>query len=198
MPPPARGIPENRLPINITPLTHTPSNSSHRIRSACPSAYTSRFHSAEPSAATATSPPMSFQSQPTKITSPAFSKISPTPINSPRISDARSKTPSIPSILAEALHPSLIPSSYCASSLPHATNFDVASDAEITVECAPGTLSPTLIDTLLQCGVNRISLGVQSFVDQEAQSVGACTNAQPFSKKSADCSRPASPTSIST
>lgn len=50
--------------------------------------------------------------------------------------------------------------------------FDVASDAEITVECAPGTLSPTLIDTLLQCGVNRISLGVQSFVDQEAQSVG--------------------------
>ena len=29
-----------------------------------------------------------------------------------------------------------------------------------------------LIETLLQCGVNRVSLGVQSFVDQEAQSVG--------------------------
>jgi oxygen-independent coproporphyrinogen III oxidase len=50
--------------------------------------------------------------------------------------------------------------------------FTVAPDAEITVECAPGTLTPALIDTLQQCGVNRISLGVQSFVDREAQSVG--------------------------
>ncbi len=50
--------------------------------------------------------------------------------------------------------------------------FAVAPDAEITVECAPGTLSPLLIETLLKCGVNRVSLGVQSFVDQEAQSVG--------------------------
>src|SRR5258705_1083164 len=50
--------------------------------------------------------------------------------------------------------------------------FAVASDAEVTVECAPGTLSPVLIDTLLECGVNRVSLGVQSFIDQEAQSVG--------------------------
>src|SRR3982074_1585876 len=48
----------------------------------------------------------------------------------------------------------------------------VTPDAEITVECAPGTLTPALIETLLQCGVNRVSLGVQSFVDQEAQSVG--------------------------
>jgi oxygen-independent coproporphyrinogen III oxidase len=50
--------------------------------------------------------------------------------------------------------------------------FAVASDAEITVECAPGTLTPALIETLLQCGVKRVSLGVQSFVDREAQSVG--------------------------
>ena len=50
--------------------------------------------------------------------------------------------------------------------------FAVTPDAEITVECAPGTLTPALIETLLQCGVNRMSLGVQSFVDQEAQSVG--------------------------
>src|SRR6266478_6998654 len=51
-------------------------------------------------------------------------------------------------------------------------HFAITPDAEITVECAPGTLTPALIETLLQCGVNRISLGVQSFVDQEAQSVG--------------------------
>jgi oxygen-independent coproporphyrinogen-3 oxidase len=50
--------------------------------------------------------------------------------------------------------------------------FNVASDAEVTVECAPGSLSPQIIDTLLQCGVNRVSLGAQSFIDQEATSVG--------------------------
>ena len=50
--------------------------------------------------------------------------------------------------------------------------FDVARDAEITVECAPGTLTPEMLDTLLRCGVNRVSLGVQSFVDAEAASVG--------------------------
>ncbi len=52
------------------------------------------------------------------------------------------------------------------------SRFAVAATAEITVECAPGTLTPILIETLLACGVNRVSLGVQSFVDQEAQAVG--------------------------
>ncbi|MGB8011277.1 MAG: radical SAM family heme chaperone HemW [Terriglobales bacterium] len=54
--------------------------------------------------------------------------------------------------------------------------FAVTPDAEITVECAPGTLTPVLIETLQQCGVNRVSLGVQSFVDREAQSVGRLHN----------------------
>jgi putative oxygen-independent coproporphyrinogen III oxidase len=49
--------------------------------------------------------------------------------------------------------------------------FVVPHDAEITVECAPGTLSAKVIETLLACGVNRVSLGVQSFIDHEASSV---------------------------
>ena len=51
-------------------------------------------------------------------------------------------------------------------------NFDVAAGAEVTVECAPGTLSPAIVEALLDCGVNRASLGVQSFVDGEAAAVG--------------------------
>lgn len=51
-------------------------------------------------------------------------------------------------------------------------NFDLLPSAEVTMECAPGTLSPEMITGLRRCGVNRISLGVQSFVDQEARSVG--------------------------
>jgi oxygen-independent coproporphyrinogen III oxidase len=50
--------------------------------------------------------------------------------------------------------------------------FDIQPDAEVTVECAPGTLTPEVLDTLLSCGVNRVSLGVQSFVDGEAAAVG--------------------------
>ena len=50
--------------------------------------------------------------------------------------------------------------------------FEVASDAEVTVECAPGTLTPAAVECLLRCGVSRVSLGVQSFVDQESAAVG--------------------------
>jgi len=52
------------------------------------------------------------------------------------------------------------------------TEFDVKADAEITVECAPGTIGPEMVETLRRCGVNRVSLGVQSFVDGEAAAVG--------------------------
>ena len=52
------------------------------------------------------------------------------------------------------------------------SQFDVRPEAEITVECAPGTLTDLMLESLLQCGVNRVSLGVQSFVDQEAAAVG--------------------------
>lgn len=50
--------------------------------------------------------------------------------------------------------------------------FEVGFQAEITVECAPGTVTDASIDCLLKCGVNRVSLGVQSFVDGEAAAVG--------------------------
>jgi oxygen-independent coproporphyrinogen-3 oxidase len=50
--------------------------------------------------------------------------------------------------------------------------FDVEPSAEVTVECAPGMLTPAVLESLLRCGVNRVSLGVQSFVDQEAAAVG--------------------------
>jgi len=52
------------------------------------------------------------------------------------------------------------------------SQFEVKPDAEVTVECAPGTLTPAVVESLLRCGVNRVSLGVQSFVDREAAAVG--------------------------
>ncbi len=52
------------------------------------------------------------------------------------------------------------------------SQFQVRPDAEVTVECAPGTIGPEVLQGLLRCGVNRVSLGVQSFVDAEAAAVG--------------------------
>jgi oxygen-independent coproporphyrinogen-3 oxidase len=51
-------------------------------------------------------------------------------------------------------------------------NFNIAGDAEITLEAAPGQISDYVLNAAQRLGVNRVSLGVQSFVDRECASVG--------------------------
>jgi len=51
-------------------------------------------------------------------------------------------------------------------------NFAFDSDCEITMECAPGQLPTATIEAMVSAGVNRVSLGVQSFIDREAQVSG--------------------------
>ncbi|HTB96743.1 MAG TPA: radical SAM family heme chaperone HemW [Terracidiphilus sp.] len=50
--------------------------------------------------------------------------------------------------------------------------FDVERDAEITVECAPGQVGDGTLAAMAAAGVNRVSLGVQSFIDREAHLSG--------------------------
>src|SRR5580704_4913121 len=50
--------------------------------------------------------------------------------------------------------------------------FEFDADAEITVECAPGQLADATLEAMAAAGVNRVSLGVQSFIDREAQVSG--------------------------
>ena len=52
------------------------------------------------------------------------------------------------------------------------SEFSLDSGAEITIECAPGQLSDTTLAAFVRAGVNRISLGVQSFIDREASQTG--------------------------
>ena len=50
--------------------------------------------------------------------------------------------------------------------------FTVADDAEITVECNPGTLSKSKLATYKDIGVNRLSIGLQSPNNRELKNLG--------------------------
>jgi oxygen-independent coproporphyrinogen-3 oxidase len=62
------------------------------------------------------------------------------------------------------LEPELIASLFAALR----GEFEIDEDAEITMECAPGQLADGALQAMATAGVNRVSLGVQSFVDREA------------------------------
>ncbi len=50
--------------------------------------------------------------------------------------------------------------------------FRISEDAEITAECAPGQFEDDFLAAMFECGVNRVSFGVQSFADREAAATG--------------------------
>ena len=47
------------------------------------------------------------------------------------------------------------------------SSFSVVADPEITLEANPDDLSPEYINDLQKLGFNRLSIGVQSFLDDE-------------------------------
>lgn len=57
-------------------------------------------------------------------------------------------------------------------------NFDIASNAEITVEANPDTLSPDYLTSLFHLGINRLSIGIQSFDDADLRLLGRRHNSQ--------------------
>ena len=59
---------------------------------------------------------------------------------------------------------------------------NVSSDAEITIECNPGTLDKEKLDSYKNAGINRISLGLQSANDTELKSIGRIHNYEDFKK----------------
>ena len=48
--------------------------------------------------------------------------------------------------------------------------------AEITVRVRARQIDPAVLDALVECGVTRVSFGVQSFVDSEAKAIGRLHN----------------------
>lgn len=50
--------------------------------------------------------------------------------------------------------------------------FDVSEDAEITIEANPGTVTAEKLEAYRQCGINRISFGLQSTNNEELKLLG--------------------------
>ncbi|MDR3088480.1 MAG: radical SAM family heme chaperone HemW [Desulfobulbaceae bacterium] len=88
-------------------------------------------------------------------------------------------------------HPSVLTSLFIGGGTPTAlTNgllphliaacralFPFAADGEFTCEANPGVMPPALFDDLRQVGINRLSLGVQSFDDAELRRLGRAHDA---------------------
>lgn len=59
-------------------------------------------------------------------------------------------------------------------------NYDVAADAEITMEMNPGTATPESFSVYKKAGINRLSIGCQSLNDDELKELGRIHDAKTF------------------
>jgi len=82
---------------------------------------------------------------------------------------ARAALPKATSVFVGGGTPSLVPPASLAALI---ASVDVEDGAEITVECNPDNVTPYLIDTLLDAGVNRLSFGAQSMVPHVLEGLG--------------------------
>lgn len=60
------------------------------------------------------------------------------------------------------------------------TAFSLAEQAEITIEANPGTLNFEKLKVFRDCGINRLSLGLQSAKDEELKALGRIHNLEEF------------------
>ena len=59
-------------------------------------------------------------------------------------------------------------------------NYNVAADAEITMEMNPGTTTPESLSVYKKAGINRLSIGCQSLNDDELKELGRIHDAKTF------------------
>ncbi len=60
------------------------------------------------------------------------------------------------------------------------SNCQLAENAEITIECNPGTVTEEKLNTYKKSGINRISFGLQSANDEELSRIGRIHNYSQF------------------
>lgn len=77
--------------------------------------------------------------------------------------------------------PSLLDTKYIKTIMDKVKDaFNVEENAEITIECNPGTADEEKLSTYRQIGINRLSIGLQSANDDELKSIGRIHNFEQF------------------
>ncbi|MCC3867579.1 radical SAM family heme chaperone HemW [Terrisporobacter mayombei] len=61
-------------------------------------------------------------------------------------------------------------------------NFNIKNNAEITMECNPGTLTLNKLKTMKECGVNRLSIGLQAVQNNHLEYIGRIHTYEEFEK----------------
>lgn len=80
---------------------------------------------------------------------------------------------SVPTIFFGGGTPSLMPTDIFHKIMKHLSEkFDLSGCTEVTLESNPGTLDTDKLSNFIACGITRLSVGVQSFNDDELQFLG--------------------------
>ena len=67
------------------------------------------------------------------------------------------------------------------------SNINLATDNEITIECNPETITAKRLSDYEKAGVNRISIGVQSFDEEKLRNIGRKRTVNVIDKQSKRC-----------
>ena len=85
----------------------------------------------------------------------------------------RSKGATFETIFFGGGTPSLLTPAQVGSILSHLrTTFRITPDVEVTLEANPGTVTAEKLRAIRSLGINRLSIGIQSFHDQELKALG--------------------------
>lgn len=76
--------------------------------------------------------------------------------------------------------PSYIDSKFIVQILEKIKEKNVAQDAEITIEVNPGTVTQEKLQDYINCGINRISIGLQTTNDELLKQIGRIHNYEQF------------------
>ena len=61
-------------------------------------------------------------------------------------------------------------------------NFNIKDNAEVTMECNPGTLTREKLEVMKKCGVNRLSIGLQAVQNNKLKEIGRIHTYEEFEK----------------
>ncbi|MEG0238383.1 MAG: radical SAM family heme chaperone HemW [Clostridium sp.] len=61
-------------------------------------------------------------------------------------------------------------------------NFNIKDDAEITIECNPGTINKEKLEAMKKIGINRLSIGLQATQNYHLKSIGRIHTYEEFEK----------------